>query len=220
MYLHYVYDLWVQYWRKATAKGDIIVIRYADDTVVGFQHRHEAEQFLSELKGRMEKFGLALHPEKTRLIEFGRFATENRRKRQEGKPDTFNFLGFTHICGRSLKGKFLVKRNTITKRLRAKLQDLKEDLMRRRHEPVAILGGWLRSVVRGYFNYHAVPGNIFPLGAFRTEVIRSWYRTLKRRSQRSKITWDRFGKVANMWIPQARILHPYPEERFYAIHPR
>ena len=169
--------------------------------VVGFQHRHEAEQFLSELKGRMEKFGLALHPEKTRLIEFGRFATENRKKRQEGKPDTFNFLGFTYICVRSLKGKFLVKRNTITKRLRAKLQDLKGELMRRRHEPVAVLGRWLRSVVRGHFNYYAVPGNIFPLGAFRTEVIRSWYRSLKRRSQRSKITWDRFGKVANTWIP-------------------
>lgn len=131
----------MQYWRKTTAKGDVIVVRFADDTVVGFQYRYEAEQFLSELKMRLEKFGLALHPEKTRLIEFGRFASENREKQNSGKPEMFNFLGFTHICGRSLKGKFLVKRNTITKRLRAKLQDMKGELMRRRHEPIAILGG-------------------------------------------------------------------------------
>jgi group II intron reverse transcriptase/maturase len=220
VYLHYVYDLWIQRWRKTTAKGDIIVVRYADDTVVGFKHKHEAEYFLSDLNERLEKFGLALHPEKTRLIEFGRFAAERREKRGAGKPETFNFLGFTHICGKTLKGKFLVIRNTITKRLRAKLQELKAELMRRRHEPITVLGTWLRSVVQGYFNYHAVPGNIFQMGAFRTQVKRLWLRALKRRSQRNKMNWDRFGKLADRWIPKAKILHPYPEERFYATHPR
>lgn len=220
IYLHYVYDLWGQHWRATRAKGDVIIIRYADDTVVGFQHRHEAENFLRDLKIRLEKFGLALHPEKTRLIEFGRFASENREKRGDDKPETFNFLGFTHICGKSRQGKFLVIRNTITKRLKTKLKEIKEELMKRRHEPIRVLGKWLKSVVQGYFNYHAVPGNIFQLGAFRTGVIRLWYRALKRRSQRCKLTWDRFGKLANMWIPRARILHPYPQERFYAIHPR
>lgn len=220
VYLHYVYDLWVQNHRKTIAKGDIIAVRYADDSVVGFQNRHEADLFISELKRRLEKFGLILHPEKTRLIEFGRFALENRKKRNVSKPETFNFLGFTHICGKNLKGQFRVIRNTITKRLKAKLQEVKKELMRRRHEPVATLGKWLRSVVQGYFNYHAVPGNIFQLGAFRTEINRLWYRALKRRSQRSKLTWNRFGKLVNLWIPRARILHPHPEERFYAIHPR
>lgn len=161
VYLHYVYDSWTQQWRKIDAKGDVIVVRYADDTVVGFQYKHEAEKFLNDLKERVRKFGLEIHPEKTRLIEFGRFAAERREKNGEGKPETFNFLGFTHICGKSLKGKFLVIRNTITKRLRAKLEEIKEELMRRRHKPITVLGTWLRSVVQGYFNYHAVPGNIF-----------------------------------------------------------
>lgn len=201
VYLHYVYDLWGKRWRSRV-KGDVIIVRYADDTVVGFQYRHEAEQFLGDLKARMEKFSLALHPEKTRLIEFGRFASERRRKRGEGKPETFNFLGFTHICAKSLKGKFLVIRNTITKRLKAKLQELKTELMRRRHEPVACLGAWLKSVVQGYFNYHAVPGNIFQMAAFRTQISRLWFKALKRRSQRSKITWSRFGKLVNRWIPR------------------
>lgn len=220
VYLHYVYDLWIKQWRNTTAKGDVIVVRFADDSVVGFQHRHEAERFLSTIRERLEKFGLALNSEKTRLIEFGRFSMENREKRKEGKPETFNFLGFSHICGKSQKGKFLVIRNTITKRLRAKLQDVKKELMRRRHEPIATQGKWLGSVVRGYFNYYAVPGNIFPLGAFREEVKRIWIRSLKRRSQRNKITWERCGKWVDKWIPRAMILHPYPEERFYAKHPR
>ncbi len=219
VYLHYVYDLWVQQWRK-TAAGDVIAVRYADDTVVGFQHKHEAERFLDALKERMKKFGLALHPEKTRLIEFGRFAAINRARRRERKPETFNFLGFTHICARNQQGTYTVLRNTITKRMRTKLQELKREMMRRRHEPVMQVGKWLRAVVQGYFNYHAVPGNIFTLGAFRTEVIRQWYRALKRRSQRSKLTWQTFGRIVENWIPRARILHPYPEERFYAKHPR
>jgi RNA-directed DNA polymerase len=220
VYLHYVYDLWLQQWRKTKAKGDVIAVRYADDTVVGFQYKHEADNFLYALKERMRKFGLDIHPEKTRLIEFGRFATERRKKSGDGKPETFNFLGFTHICGKSLKGNFLVIRNTITKRLRAKLQDINEELMRRRHEPIAVLGTWLKAVVQGYFNYHAVPGNIFQMAAFRTEVNRLWFRALKRRSQRNKLTWDRFGKLVNKWIPRAKVLHPYPEERFYVKYPR
>ena len=220
VYLHYVYDLWLQHWRKTNAKGDVIAVRYADDTVVGFQYKHEADKFLSDLNDRMRKFGLDIHPEKTRLIEFGRFAIERRMKSGNGKPETFNFLGFTHICGKSQKGKFLLLRNTITKRLRAKLQEIKEELIRRRHEPIAVLGTWLRAVVQGYFNYHAVPGNIFQMTAFRTEVNRLWFRALKRRSQRNKLTWDRFGKLLNKWIPRAKILHPYPEERFYVTHPR
>jgi len=220
VYLHYVYDLWAQKWRKTAANGDVVIVRYADDTVAGFQYKQEAELFLSELKERLGQFGLSLHPEKTRLIEFGRYATERRNRRKEGKPETFNFLGFTHICRNTQKGGFCVIRKTMTKRLRAKLRELKEELMRRRHEPVKVLGAWLASVVRGYFNYHAVPGNIFTMAAFRTEVNRTWFRALKRRSQRSKITWDRFGKIVMLWIPRARILHPYPEERFYANHPR
>lgn len=168
----------------------------------------------------MRKFGLDIHPEKTRLIEFGRYAAERREKKGEGKPETFNFLGFTHICGKSLKGKFLVVGNTITKRLRAKLQEIKEVLMKRRHEPIAVQGTWLKAVVQGYLNYHAVPGNIFQMGAFRKQVSKLWLFALKRRSQRSKLTWDRFGKLVEKWIPRAKILHPYPEERFYATHPR
>jgi RNA-directed DNA polymerase len=166
VYLHYVHDLWLQHWRKTNAKGAVIAVRYADDTIVGFQHKHEADKFLSNLKERMRKFGLDIHPEKTRLIEFGRFAAERREKKGEGKPETFNFLGFTHICGKSLKGKFLVIRNTITKRLRAKLQEIKEELKRRRHETLAVLRKWLRAIVQGYFNYHAVPGNIFQMAHF------------------------------------------------------
>jgi hypothetical protein len=200
--------------------GDVIVVRYADDTVAGFQHKEDAKRFLGELHDRMGKFGLSLHPEKTRLIEFGRFAVENRSRRGEGKPEIFNFLGFTHICGKNEKSGFFVVRKTISKRLRAKLRELKEELMQRRHEPIMVLGPWLAAVVRGYFNYHAVPGNIFSLAAFRTEVNRMWFRALKRRSQRSKLTWDRFGRLVNRWIPRAKILHPYPEERFYAKYPR
>ena len=172
VFLHYVFDLWVQQWRTKFATGDMIVVRYADDFVVGFQHRRDAERFLQELGGRMEKFGLALHPEKTRLIEFGRFAAENRRKRGEGKPETFTFLGFTHICGRKhWSGGFIVKRKTAAKRLRAKLREVKEALLRRRHEPIPELGAWLRSVMRGYFNYHGVPGNTA-----------AWNRSARRRS--------------------------------------
>jgi group II intron reverse transcriptase/maturase len=221
VYLHYVLDLWVHKWRKTTATGDMIMIRYADDFVMGFQHRHKAEQFMQDLRIRLQKFGLTLHSDKTRLIEFGRFAAENRKRKGKPKPETFDFLGFTHICGKTTKtGWFTVIRKTIKKRMRTKLQEIGAELMRRRHEPVHVLGKWLRLVVQGHFNYYAVPGNIFPLGEFRTQVNRLWLKALKRRSQRFKLNWERFNKTVMQWIPRARILHPYPEERFYAKYPR
>ena len=201
VFLHYAFDLWVQQWRTKSATGDMIVVRYADDFVVGFQHRRDAERFLQELGGRMEKFGLALHPEKTRLIEFGRFAAENRRKRGEGKPETFTFLGFTHICGRKhWSGGFIVKRRTAAKRLRAKLREVRETLLRRRHEPIADLGKWLRSVMQGYFNYFGVPGNLVSLNMFRREAARSWLHALRRRSQRHRLSWERFGPIVDSLV--------------------
>ena len=222
VFLHYAFDLWVQQWRTRFATGDMIVVRYADDFVVGFQHRRDAERFLQELGGRLEKFGLALHPEKTRLIEFGRFAAENRRKRGEGKPETFTFLGFTHICGRKhWSGGFIVKRKTATKRLRAKLREVKETLLRRRHEPIPEHGAWLRSVVRGYFNYHGVPGNIGQhWNRSARQTVRNWLQALRRRSQRHRMTWERFDRLVDRWIPKVQVLHPYPNDRFYAKHPK
>ncbi len=221
VFLHYVFDLWVQQWRTKFATGDVIVVRYADDFVIGFQHRREAERFLRELGERFAKFGLALHPEKTRLIEFGRFAAENRRKRGERKPETFTFLGFTHICGRKhWSGGFIVKRETATKRLRAKLSEVKQELTRKRHEPIPRQGKWLRGVVQGYFNYHGVSGNMAALESFRTETVRSWLRALRRRSQRRRLKWARFRKHVDRWIPHPKVLQPYPNERFFAKHPK
>jgi len=221
VYLHYSFDLWIEHWRKHCATGDVIVVRYADDIVVGFEHRHEAERFLQEWRERMEKFGLELHPDKTRLIEFGREAAENRKRRGEGKPEVFDFLGFTHICGKTRKtGRFIVKRKTIRKRLTRKLKELKEELRRRWHEPVADTGRWLRKVVQGYFNYHAVPGNMESLNSFRAQVIWRWRRALRRRSQRSRMTWERYWRIVDRWIPSAKILHPHPNVRFDAKHPR
>src|SRR3954470_10498948 len=200
VFLHYAFDLWVQQWRTKSAAGDMIVVRYADDFVVGFQHRHDAERFLRGLGGRMEKFGLALHPEKTRLIEFGRFAAENRRKRGESKPETFTFLGFTHICGRKhWSGGFIVKRRTAAKRLRAKLHEVKEALLRRRHEPIAELGKWLRSVVQGDFNYFAVAANLVSVDRFRRETNRGWLHALRRRGQRHRLSWARFRPIVDFW---------------------
>jgi RNA-directed DNA polymerase len=221
IYLHYAFDLWIKHWRKHQATGDMVVVRYADDIVAGFENRADAERFLSEWKERMQKFGLELHPDKTRLIEFGRHASENRERRGEDKPETFDFLGFTHMCGKTRKtGRFIVKRKTIRKRLSAKLKELKEKLRRRWHEPVAEVGKWLRSVVQGYFNYHAVPGNMDSLNSFRAQVIWRWYRALRRRSERDKMTWDRFWPLVDRWIPSAKILHPHPNVRFDVIHPR
>ncbi len=221
LYLHHVLDLWVAAWRKKRAQGDVIAVRYADDAVLGFQYREEAERFLEQLRERMAKFGLELHPEKTRLIEFGRYATERRAKRGEGKPETFNFLGFTHICGTSHKtGYFTVRRKTIGKRMAAKLKDIHAKLRQRMHEKIPGTLEWLQSVVRGYFRYHAVPGNEERLKAFLHEVRRNWLRTLRRRSQRSRWTWTRFMERLGNLLPEVEIQHPYPTERFDAKHPR
>jgi len=221
VYLHYVFDLWVQHWRTHRTTGDVIVVRYADDMVLGFQHRGDAERFLQDWRDRLQKFGLELHPDKTRLIEFGRFAAASRKQRGEGKPETFNFLGFTHICGKTWRsGKFLVVRKTIRKRLLAKLKQVKEELWMHMHQPLAKVGKWLRSVVQGYFNYHAVPGNLASLRSFRLEVSKRWLRVIQRRSQKSRITWQHVVGFAAQWLPLPKILHPYPTLRFAAKHPR
>ena len=222
IYLHYALDLWVNHWRKKQALGDVIVVRYADDLVVGFQHRIDAEHFLQALRERLAKFGLEINQEKTRLIEFGRFAAANRAKRGESKPETFDFLGFTHICATTRNGNgFIVRRKTIAKRLRGKIKAVREEIMRRRHDPVPIQGKWLRSVVQGHFNYFAVPGNRLSIDRFRTEVIRGWLHALRRRSQKSRsLTWDRIKRLVKTWIPTAKTLHPYPNQRLYVINPR
>src|SRR5450755_1900818 len=221
IYLHYVFDLWVEAWRKKCASGHVIVVRYVDDAVMGFEHREEAERFLRDLGERMRKFGLELHPDKTRLIEFGRHAERNRKQRGEKKPESFDFLGFTHLCGKTSKqGHFMVLRKTAGKRMRAKLRQIKQQLLARKHDPVQQTGEWLRSVVQGYFNYHAVPGNGRSMGKFREQVARYWRLALRRRSQKSRMTWDRFRPLAQRWIPVQRVLHPFPRERFDAIHPR
>ena len=220
IYLHYVFDLWVEAWRKKCAQGDAIVVRYADDSVLGFQHQAEADRFLEDLRERLGKFGLGLHPDKTRRIEFGRFAEQNRKRRGEGKPETFDFLGFTHISGENRNGKFTVKRQTIGTRMRAKVREIKPQLRERMHDPVEQTGKWLKSVVQGYFNYYAVPGNIYSLGAFRERVTRLWRRTLVCRSQKHRPNWDRIHRLVERWIPRPCVLHPYPERRFAATHPR
>jgi group II intron reverse transcriptase/maturase len=221
VYLHYVFDLWVDAWRKKGAQGDVVVVRYADDGVVGFEHREDAERFLVELQARFRQFGLALHPDKTRLIEFGPHAIANRKQRGEGKPETFDFLGFTHICERHRKtGYFIVRRKTARKRMVAKLKALQRQLRHRRHEPIAETGQWLGSIVQGYFNYHAVPGNTRTMGTFRRRVIRLWRRQLCLRSQKTRLNWRRFKVLIHRWIPTQRILHPFPSVRFDAMHPR
>jgi RNA-directed DNA polymerase len=221
LYLHYVLDVWAKVWREKVARGDMIMVRYADDAVLGFQQREDAERFLEQLRERVRKFGLELHPDKTRLIEFGRYAAERRRKRGEGKPETFNFLGFTHICGRSReKGYFTVVRQTIGKRMAAKLKDIGQKLRQRMHVSIRATVEWLISVVRGYFQYHAVPDNEERLRAFRQDVLRLWLRQLRRRSQRSRWTWERFQERLGVLLPPVVILHPWPTERFAAKHPR
>jgi group II intron reverse transcriptase/maturase len=221
LYLHYVLDLWVRAWRKKVAQGEMIVVRYADDAVLGFQYREEAEKFLADLQERVRKFGLELHPQKTRLIEFGRYAAERRAKREEGKPETFNFLGFTHICGKNHKtGNFQVYRKTIGKRMTAKLKKIGQTLRKRLHEKTKGTAKWLESVVRGYFQYHAVPCNEERLKAFRHEVLRMWWWQLRRRSQRSRWSWARFREKLGHFIPEVKIQHPYPEVRFASTHPR
>ena len=216
VYLHYVIDLWVEVWREKVARGDIIIVRYADDLVVGFQHQTEAERFLKEFQERLAKFGLEVHPDKTRLIEFGRFATSNRRARGAGKPETFTFLGFTHYCGRSPKGHFVVWRRTAVKRMKAKLQAIKLELRRKMHEPMAQVGAWLKRVVDGYYRYHAVPGNLSTLSRFQWRLCCYWRHILRCRSQRRKPTWEQLRPIFERWIPPPRTLHPYPDVRFDA----
>jgi group II intron reverse transcriptase/maturase len=220
LYLHHVLDLWANQWRKKQASGDMIIVRYADDAVLGFQHKEDAERFLEQLRERLGKFGLELHPEKTRLIEFGRYAAERREKRGEGKPETFNFLGFTHMCGTSRQtGRFMLRRKTMGKRMAAKLKDIREKLRKRLHAPIGDTVNWLQSVVRGYFQYHAIPENEARLRAFRNDVLRMLLRLLRRRSQRSRWTWERFLERIGALIPNPT-LQPYPEVRFDAKHPR
>jgi RNA-directed DNA polymerase len=221
VYLHYVLDLWVNQWRNRHARGDVIVVRYADDFAMGFQYRGEAERFLRELRGRLAKFGLALHPEKTRLLRFGRYAIEQHQERGQGKPETFDFLGFTHCCAKTRDGWYTIRRISVGKRMRATLQSIKVELRRRMHLPMPAQGAWLRSVVRGWFNYHAVPMNRDRLGQFRRAVRRLWLKAIRRRSQRGRRwTWARFSPLAERWLPQPRILHPYPNQRLTVKHPR
>ena len=219
VYLHHVFDLWVEAWRKK-ASGEMIVVRYADDLVVGFQHRAEAERFLEEFRVRLEKFGLELHPEKTRLIEFGRYARVDRHDRGEGEPESFDFLGFTHRCGTSKRGHFALWRDTVRKRLEAKLQAVKQKLRARMHEPIPKVGEWLGRVLNGYYQYHGVPGNWASLQRFRERIGGYWRHTLTRRSQRSRLKKDRMARLFERWLPRPKVVHPYPDVRFDAKYPR
>jgi len=220
IYLHYAFDLWVNVWRQKWAQGEVMVVRYADDIVLGFQYQTDADRFREHLTERLQKFGLELHPDKTRRIEFGRFAELNRKKRGEGKPETFGFLGFTHICGKTKNEKFALKRKTIAQRMAAKLKEIKQQLRTRMHDQTAQTGEWLQSVVQGYFNYHAVPGNLSRLCVFRNRVIRLWRGALRRRGQKRRPNWARMSRLAQRWLPVPRALHPYPAARFAAHHPR
>ena len=220
VYLHYVLDLWADWWRRRHAHGDVIIVRWADDFIVGFEHREDAERFLAGLRERFAKFGLELHPDKTKLIEFGRLADRNRAARGEGKPETFSFLGFTHICARSKNGRFWVRRITVSKRMRAKLKEVSLQLRRRRYLPIPEQGRWLASVARGHMAYYAVPGNASAVSAFRTQLTRRWHKALQRRSQKTRINWTRMNRIATRWLPPARVMHPFPEARFAATHPR
>ena len=221
VFLHYVLDLWINDWRKRQAKGEVIIVRYADDFVIGFREIADARKCLVALRERLTKFGLELHPDKTRLIEFGRYAEERRGKRGDGLPETFDFLGFTHICGKTRRGDFTIHRKTSRKKFQAKLADLKKKLLRRRHDDLTMTGRWLKSVFRGWCQYYAVPGNYMRLRQFRDALQRLWLRALRRRSQRRRrITWEQFSRLSRPWLPAPKILHPYPNVRFASQHPR
>ncbi len=220
VYLHYVLDLWAKRWRRREATGDMIIVRYADDFIVGFQHEADARHFLDAMRERLREFALSLHPEKTRLIEFGRLAVENRKRRGLGKPDTFTFLGFIFICNKTRRGRFQIKRKSRRDRMRVKLQAIKQELRRRMHQQIPEQGMWLRQIVTGYFNYHAVPTNGPALAAFRSHVTNLWQRTLRQRSQKDWTTRERIARLADDWLPRPRILHPWPDARFAVTHPR
>jgi RNA-directed DNA polymerase len=213
IYLHYAFDLWVQWWRTNQARGDVIVVRFADDFIVGFQYPEQAQRFKEALRERLAKFGLELHPEKTRLIEFGRFAQQSRQQRGQGKPETFTFLGFTHICSRNSNGRFLVLRKTARKKWQAKLKAVRLELRRRMHDPVPEQGSYLRKVVLGHVHYYGVPTNSESIRAFRFTICRLWFRVLRRRSDKTYLNWSRMKRLIDRWIPPARICHPYPSER-------
>jgi group II intron reverse transcriptase/maturase len=213
VYLHYVFDLWADWWRHRKGHGDVIIVRFADDVIVGFEREVDARRFLVELRERFARFGLELHPDKTRLVEFGRFADRNRQARGLGKPETFDFLGFTHICARTRSGRFWVKRITIAKRMRAKLREVNDQLKARRHQPIPEQGRWLANVVRGHMAYYAVPGNTDAVSGFRFRVTQHWHRALGRRSQRGRIAWVRMNRLATRWLPPIRVMHPFPAER-------
>ena len=220
VYLHYAFDLWAKRWRRREATGDMIIVRYADDIVVGFEHESDARRFWDAMRERLQEFSLSLHPEKTRLIEFGRFAAANRRLCGLGKPDSFKFLGFTFICGKSLRGNFLLKRRSRRDRMKAKIKEVAGELRRRMHQSIPEQGTWLKQVITGYFAYHAVPTNWAALGAFRDEITKRWQWTLQRRSQKGSRTWEQMKKLADDWLPKPRILHPWPNQRFAVKHPR
>ncbi|MCA1680999.1 MAG: group II intron reverse transcriptase/maturase, partial [Actinobacteria bacterium] len=216
VYLHYVFDLWADQWRRRHARGDVIFVRFADDYVAGFEHREDAERFLADLRGRLAKFNLELAAEKTRLMEFGRFAARSRARRGDRKPETFEFLGFTHMCAKDRHGRFKLKRTTSKRKVRAKLRSVKAETMRRRDYPIPDQGRWLASVVRGHYRYYAVPDNSEALHGFRRRVTRHWRRALSRRSQKGRMTWQQIDNLADRWLPQPRILHPWPNVRFDA----
>jgi RNA-directed DNA polymerase len=220
IYLHYVFDLWAQQWRQRHAQGDVIMVRYADDIVVGFEHQADAERFWADMRTRLAEFALTLHPGKTRLIEFGRHAARNRRARGLGKPETFNFLGFTHISGHSRRRGFQLKRKSRSDRVRARLLGIKETLRRRMHETIDEQRAWLQRVVMGFNAYHAIPTNAATLSDFRHNVADLWRRTLRRRGQKGAMTWERMTVLANRWLPTPRITHPWPDKRFAVRHPR
>jgi hypothetical protein len=220
IYLHYVFDLWAQRWRRREATGDMIIVRFADDIIVGFERETDAHRFWDAMRARLQEFSLSLHPDKTRLFEFGRHAAAARARRRLRKPETFTFLGFTFVCGKSRRGCFLVKRKTRRDRMRAKLREIKEEMRRRRHQPIPEQGQWLRQVVTGFFAYHAVPTNGRALGAFRYHVTNLWRRSLRGRSQKDHTTWERVTKLTDDWLPRPRILHPWPNQRFAVNHPR
>jgi group II intron reverse transcriptase/maturase len=214
VYLHYVLDLWADQWRARHAHGEMIIVRWADDFIVGFEQHADADRFHADLRARLAKFCLELNDEKTRLIEFGRFAARNRQARGLGRPETFDFLGFTHICAKTKSGRFKLKRITISKRMRAKLREVKHSLMQRRHLPIPEQGRWLASVVRGHCAYYAVPDNGDAVRAFRDQAAKHWYRALRRRSQRTRLDWKRMNRLVTRWLPRVHVLHPWPDERF------
>ena len=220
VYLHYSLDLWAEHWRRREATGDMIIVRYADDVVVGFEHESDARRFWDAMRERLQKFSLSLHPDKTRLVEFGRVAAANRNRRGLGKPETFAFLGFTLVCSKSRRGRFLLKRRSRRDRMKAKLKDVSSELRHRMHQSIPEQGNWLKQVVTGYFAYHAVPTNSAALVTFRDEIIARWRWVLHRRSQKSALTWTRMTKLADDWLPKPRILHPWPNQQFVVKHPR